>query len=93
MVLAVALPDYQLYTMPIGDEYSRVHSPFVANKAIIKAGVNHSYGPLIYKTQNGPTTYTVKHLTNYGLSTSKTSPALASIGFKPFDVSVATSFE
>ena len=72
MALAVALPDYQLYTMSIGDEYSRVHSPFVANKAIIKAGVNHSYGPLIYKSQNGPTTYTVKHLTNYGLSTSKT---------------------
>ena len=72
MALAVALPDYQLYTIPIGDEYSRVHSPFVANKAIIKAGVNHSYGPLIYRAQNGPTTYTVKHLTNYGLSSSKT---------------------
>lgn len=72
MAIAVALPDYQLYTIPIGDEYSRVHSPFVANKAIIKAGVNHSYGPLIYKTQNGPITYDVKHLTNYGLSTSKT---------------------
>ena len=57
MALAVALPDYQLYTMPIGDEYSRVHSPFVANKAIIKAGVNHSYGPLIYKSQKLKKTY------------------------------------
>lgn len=72
MAIAIALPDYQLYTMPIGDEYSRVHSPFVGNDAAIKAGINHSYGPLIYKQSNGDIEYAIQNLTNYGLSTTKT---------------------
>ena len=72
MAIAIALPDYQLYTMPIGDEYSRVHSPFVGNNAAIKAGINHSYGPLIYKQSNGDIEYAIQNLTNYGLSTTKT---------------------
>ena len=72
MAIATALPDYQLYTIPIGDEFSRVHSPFVANKAAIKAGINHSYGPMITKSTNGPIAYDIQHLTNYGLSAGKT---------------------
>ena len=72
MAIAIALPDYQLYTMPIGDEYSRVHSPFVGNNAAIKAGINHSYGPLIYKQSSGDIEYGIQNLTNYGLSATKT---------------------
>ena len=86
MAIAVALPDYQLYTIPIGDEYSRVHSPFVANKATIKAGVNHSYGPFITKTNSGPITYDIRHLTNYGLSVGKT---FGKGSIKPFVVGQA----
>jgi hypothetical protein len=58
--------------MPIGDEYSRVHSPFVGNNAAIKAGINHSYGPLIYKQLHGDIEYGIQNLTNYGLSATKT---------------------
>tara|TARA_R100000406_G_C3104576_1_gene122867 strand:+ start:189 stop:1571 length:1383 start_codon:yes stop_codon:yes gene_type:complete len=86
MAIASALPDYQLYTIPIGDEYSRVHSPFVANKATIKAGINHSYGPFITKTNSGPITYDIRHLTNYGLSAGKT---FGKGSIKPFVVGQA----
>ena len=86
MAIANALPDYQLYTIPIGDEYSRVHSPFVANKATIKAGINHSYGPFITKTNSGPITYDIQHLTNYGLSAGKT---FGKGSIKPFVVGQA----
>lgn len=86
MALAVALPDYQLYTMPIGDEYSRVHSPFVGNNAAIKAGINHSYGPMITKSTSGPIVYDIQHLTNYGLSAGKT---FGKGSIKPFIVGQA----
>ena len=86
MAIASALPDYQLYTMPIGDEFSRVHSPFVANKAAIKAGINHSYGPMITKSTTGPIVYDIQHLTNYGLSAGKT---FGKGSIKPFIVGQA----
>jgi len=72
IAIASALPDYQLYTTPIGDDFSRVHSPFVTNKAAIKAGLNHSYGPIITKPANGPIIYDIQHLTNYNLTAGKT---------------------
>lgn len=86
MAIAIALPDYQLYTMPIGDEYSRVHSPFVGNNAAIKAGINNSYGPLIYKQSNGDIEYGIQNLTNYGLSATKT---FGKGSIKPFIVGQA----
>jgi len=86
MAIATALPDYQLYTIPIGDEFSRVHSPFVANKAAIKAGINHSYGPMITKSTSGPIVYDIQHLTNYGLSAGKT---FGKGSIKPFIVGQA----
>ena len=86
MAIAIALPDYQLYTMPIGDEYSRVHSPFVGNNAAIKAGINHSYGPLIYKQSGGDIEYGIQNLTNYGLSATKT---FGKGSIKPFVVGQA----
>lgn len=86
MAIAVALPDYQLYTMPIGDEYSRVHSPFVGNNAAIKAGINHSYGALIYKQSSGDIEYGIQNLTNYGLSATKT---FGKGSIKPFIVGQA----
>ena len=86
MAIATALPDYQLYTIPIGDEFSRVHSPFVANKAAIKAGINHSYGPMITKSTSGPIVYDIQHLTNYGLSAGKT---FGKSSIKPFIVGQA----
>lgn len=86
MAIAIALPDYQLYTMPIGDEYSRVHSPFVGNNAAIKAGINHSYGPLIYKQPAGDIEYGIQNLTNYGLSATKT---FGKGSIKPFVVGQA----
>jgi len=90
--IATALPDYQLYTIPIGDEYSRVHSPFVANKVAIKAGLNHSYGPMITKTSGGGIEYDIRHLTNYGLSAGKT---FGKGSIKPFvvgQVALETNF-
>jgi len=92
IAIASALPDYQLYTTPIGDEYSRVHSPFVANKAAIKAGLNHSYGPMITKSTSGPIVYDIQHLTNYGLSAGKT---FGKGSIKPFvigQVALETNF-
>ena len=86
MAIAIALPDYQLYTMPIGDEYSRVHSPFVGNNAAIKAGINHSYGPLIYKQSSGDIEYGIQNLTNYGISATKT---FGKGSIKPFVVGQA----